>query len=112
MRQAALHASASCGQGASNARRKCLGRFLGDPAGAAIERFERSRLVDMNHRVELARQHRLEAVTDALGFRQVYDADRTLQSRSAEGIRQILVMQQKGKRRKIAVVEELLLAAG
>src|SRR5947209_127551 len=65
----------------SNAGRVGLGRFFRDPAAAALERLEGMRFVQMDHRVELPHQLRMEVMALALGFRKVDDADRALQAR-------------------------------
>ena len=58
-----------------------LRNFLRDPGSAGLERLESLRLIKMNHGIELLGELRAEIVAHALGFRQIDDADGTLQPR-------------------------------
>src|SRR6266508_1012204 len=56
------------------------------PAGGALQRLDRPRLVDVYDSVELVRQTGVKVVTPALGFWPVDHTDRPLQPRLAQPI--------------------------
>lgn len=67
--------------GRSDAEGKRLGSFARVPLGGALERLDRARLVDVDHRVELVLQPDVEVMALALRFGTVDDADRSLEPR-------------------------------
>src|SRR5258708_29619508 len=54
---------------------ECLRYLICLPSGSALERLERTCLIEMQHGIELVRHPRPEVVAHALGFRAVHLPD-------------------------------------
>src|SRR5262245_21086748 len=75
MRRAAPRATLESDDVCSQAGWKCFCRFARFPAGRALERFEGSGFVAVQHEVELRRQCRDQVVTAPFGAREIDHAD-------------------------------------
>ena len=50
-----------------------------------LERLDRPRFIEVNHRVELSHEPRVEVMAHALGLGQINDPDRALKARRFQG---------------------------
>src|SRR5439155_7288608 len=81
------------------------------PSGRTLQRFERSGLVEVDHRVKLRRESRLEVVTSALGLRSVDDPDRALEPRLVEPRHGLTTQDRQQKLVDVRLVKERLVAS-
>ena len=61
-----------------HSRWKCLRYFLQMRLGMPLERPQGTSFIDMDYGIELIRQRGIEIMTEAFGFRPVYNPDRSL----------------------------------
>src|SRR5262245_29845470 len=97
---------------ALDGKRKGLWRLAAFPSGRAFQRFERARLVEVDHRVELVGEPGVEVVTQPLRLGPVDDADRALEARTAQVFDRLLGAQMEEKGRNRDLVEEQFVAVG
>src|SRR3954453_9934473 len=89
-----------------------LRRLAAVPHRCRLQRFERTRLIEVQDRIELRGQAGGEVVADALRLRPVDDADRPFEARLAHESAALLPAQRQQEARDARLVEERLDAAG
>src|SRR3982074_1757191 len=92
---------------------ECFRRLADFPVRRGFERFDRLRLLEMEHHIELIRQTRLEVVALPLGFRAVDHADCALEARDAQLFRhRVVIVPAEQEAGAQGGMEERLIAAG
>src|SRR5207237_8121728 len=93
-------------------RRKRLLDLAAD-RGTALERLDRPRLVEVQHRVELIGESRMEVMARALGLGTINDSDRAFEPRLAQSFgKRAVTAKIEHEARHVDLVKQRLVAAG
>src|SRR2546427_344703 len=102
----------SAGVSLLQAVRERLRRFARTPPRSNLQRFHRSSLIEVYHRLELVGEPRVEVVADPLRFREIDHSNRALKLRCAQYLREKPVVPKEGHElRYLDLVKQGFIAA-